>query len=314
MINHIDLRSMWDRMIGSHQYIMQPTIYNLCGADVYVGLSKPMIPCIALRGRFGNENIFRTYKVGCVAICFKKHDHSSDSFLIVECRDLECRRFFEYFVSALLVELHEKAASLDCVFSMVCNFADTWKSVFVKERNTEEIGLIGELYFFYSFLSKHPDSFIVWNYPVPSTKDFSLSDAFFEVKTTTRRNVDTIEIHGLDQLSIPPGKKLYIPFIRVEAIKGGLFTVESLMKTIGIDRLTPDQRKKIHSVISESEKLEYNILEEKVYEVDASFPKLTREELQYISNGTCIMNASYSLDLSGLDSTPLSCFLDNIVF
>ena len=50
--------------------------------------------------------------------------------------------------------------------------------------------------------------------PFPSTKDFSFDSYYCEVKTTTKRNVDTVEIHGIDQLDTPKGYKLFLPFIR----------------------------------------------------------------------------------------------------
>lgn len=312
MINHIDLREKWNSMIISDNFVMNSTLDRYYHADVYIGLIKPLIPVIGFRGVFPNYQISFSDKIGCLNIRFMNVEGIDDSFLVIECRNPDYIRFFEYYIAALFVELNNHNSEIDELYSTIIEFSESWRNVFQKEKFTEDIGLFGELFFYYCTLQYCPSKNVKWNYPSLSSKDFSYGSSYFEVKTTTKRNVDTVEIHGIDQLDTPKGYKLFLPFLRVEIIKGGEYSIKSLVDLIGVNRFSKEQLKKIKHIIDKDNALEFNVLEAKIFEVDNSFPKMTREDLDTLESGSCIANINYTLDLAGIKSEPLIDYLKMI--
>lgn len=312
MINHVELRSEWEEMISKGQYKFVPKLERFMNTDLYIGLSRPMYPLIAFRGHFPGTSFAQKEKIGCLLFEIRGNNKTEDNFFVIECCNSEYLRLFEYFAAALLAELDAHEGMPEDIIDVILDFSESWRSVFQKERDSKELGLFGELYFFKRIHELRPDLPIIWNYPKPSTKDFTCGEDYFEVKTTSKRNVDIVEIHGIDQLMYPPGSQLYLPFIRVESICGGMYSFDRLISDIGKSNFNYEQRKKIERITTRAEALEYNVLEAKVFKVSDQFPRIQRDDLNKIVNGSCIANVTYTIDLTGLPSIPLDQFIESI--
>ncbi|MFC8489423.1 PD-(D/E)XK motif protein [Streptomyces sp. NPDC057235] len=202
-----------------------------------------------------------------------------------------------------------------------------WRQLFSGIPRTlteaQEIGLMGELSVLLRLLDKDPDAVRLWTGPEGGRHDFSDGLQAVEVKSThTTSERRTFEVHGLDQLEAPQDGRLLLAWHRFERTPQG--------RTVG--ELAAEAAR---SCVDESElwlrlaragyrrgrtddegALRVSLVEERWYEVDGTFPRLTAASLKEpVPDG--LLDVRYTVDLAGVrsptqDEPAVDVFLDEM--
>lgn len=188
----------------------------------------------------------------------------------------------------------------------------TWKSMFVKANNTQisrEVlqGLYGELYFLKNYMLKKYDvktSICSWSGPNSTSKDFSLSDNWFEIKTIGN-NVQNVHISSLTQLSSSIDGRLVI--IKLEEMSDEFNNDNSnisVLLTQIIEQLHDEKYEelflsKISNFCLQDEYISrnYDVKSMNIYLVNDKFPRLTEKDISYPE----ISEVKYALLVNSLE-------------
>ncbi|MFP4512484.1 MAG: PD-(D/E)XK motif protein, partial [Acidimicrobiales bacterium] len=164
-------------------------------------------------------------------------------------------------------------------------------------------GLFGELHALHQVVERDPARRIeLWTGPTGAPHDLTTPSAELEVKATRRREGRFVEIHGLDQLQPPEDGTLHLLYLRVEERDQGRTVsdlVESL-RSLGVDSSRLDQLLD-QSGWSEDEPDDDRlaIVEERMYLVDDSFPKIVPQSFVGGAPPDGVMQLRYTVDLTG---------------
>lgn len=175
--------------------------------------------------------------------------------------------------------------------------------------HSEFVGLFGELY----VLSEHmipslssADAVRAWIGPEGKKQDFTFDDCAVEVKTTIAGDQNTIRVSSLDQLD-PITDRLYL--LRVVASPatdgsgvslGELYErcLEKVKHDVIIEGLFLQKASSLYGKANESQiKEQFKIVNISLFEVGASFPRLTRSNVD-----PAILEAGYELAVSALSA------------
>lgn len=172
----------------------------------------------------------------------------------------------------------------------------TWKSMFVKANNTQlsrEVlqGLYGELYFLKNYMLKKYDvkaAICSWSGPNSTSKDFSLSDNWFEIKTIGN-NVQNVHISSLTQLSSSIDGRLVI--IKLEEMSDEFNNNNSnisvlltqIMEQLHDEKYEELFLSKISNFCLQDEYISrnYDVKSMNIYLVNDKFPRLTEKDISY---------------------------------
>ncbi|MCP9961542.1 PD-(D/E)XK motif protein [Streptomyces somaliensis] len=190
-----------------------------------------------------------------------------------------------------------------------------WRKLFSGVSPTfseaQEIGLAGELSVLLRLLEKDPDAVRLWTGPEGACHDFSDGLHAVEVKSTlTTSERRTFDVHGLDQLEAPQGGRLVLVWHRFERSPRGR-TVGELAAAAA--RMCVDdselwlrlarvgyQRGQADDEVA----LRVTPVEERWYEVDEVFPRLTTASLREpVPDG--LLDVRYTVDLAGVHAPTL---------
>lgn len=188
-----------------------------------------------------------------------------------------------------------------------------WKSMFKNKRKMSpesNQGLFGELYFMKHFLFKFynlEDVIDSWAGPNGYSKDFSINNTWYEVKTTLSTS-NIVKISSIEQLSsTTPGNLVVIKIDKMsEMFNDGCSDIYDLFKSI-MSELTSNESKekfvdkllKYGFDINENSNIEkYKFFNFNIYNVDDNFPRLLESDIKYQQIG----KVSYELILNTLES------------
>lgn len=189
-----------------------------------------------------------------------------------------------------------------------------WKKLLGRQNANEMSedkakGLLGELYFLYNYMIPKygiNESILSWGGPDDNSKDFTLSNAWFEVKTVSL-NVNEVKISSLVQLDSDVDGKLVI--VRSENMSGaysdGMSSLEEMVSLIlnSIDDLNVKENflskldKLKYSPIDNSIKLKFKIHTMDLYLVNNEFPRICAKNVVY----TEICKVSYSVYIKAIE-------------
>jgi hypothetical protein len=194
---------------------------------------------------------------------------------------------------------------------------DRWKALFQSTGaplSPEQMaGLFGELRVLNRLLVQDPSAHRLWLGPTGYRHDFAGRVGAIEVKASTADEGRHPRIHGLHQLESPIEGELRLVWLRIRrATEGGAGLVEAVDRAL---ELCDDE----HALIALLAKIGYRpddaelyrpvrfeTTEERWYRVDASFPKLTEEQLVEAGVPTDALNeVEYTIDLSGEQPDPM---------
>lgn len=188
---------------------------------------------------------------------------------------------------------------------------------------TQEIGLIGELSVLLRLLDTDPGAVGWWTGPEGGRHDFSDGRHAVEVKSTrTTSERRTFDVHGLDQLAAPQDGRLVLAWHRFERSPQGR-TVSELAAEAARSCVDESElwlrlaRAGYRTARAEDEdELRVSLVEERWYEVDEAFPRLTEASLRgSVPDG--LSDVRYTVDLAGvrspmLDGRAVAVFLDEV--
>ncbi len=192
-----------------------------------------------------------------------------------------------------------------------------WRELLDRESSnilsTEALcGLFGELWHLAQIAALNAQGISAWQGPHGARHDFAVDGVALEVKTTLRRDEWKFRVHGLTQLEQPAGARLYLCAIRLEANGASGSNVPDLIQAVmnaGVDRrdLTDrllqagyDQRDEAHY-----RQLRLNVVDWRLYEIAASFPRLTPASFTPPEPPLGISDVHYTVDLAAFSGAPL---------
>lgn len=179
----------------------------------------------------------------------------------------------------------------------------------------ERIGLFAELWFLAYWLV--PKIGMVhatdaWRGPLGARHDFELSDRSIEVKATTSGAGRSHRVHGIDQLGVPDGGTLLVFSLELREEGGGANTLPGIIEHIR-DLATEDDEVIVRfetklaqtgyaaAIGSDAEDMRFRIIDERLYRVEGSFPRLIRDSLiGGVPDG--VNDVAYTISLSGFDA------------
>lgn len=186
---------------------------------------------------------------------------------------------------------------------------DRWKALFESKGTPlgpEQLaGLFGELTVLTRLLEANPSSHRLWRGPSHHRHDFVAGATAVEVKTSTSGEGRRTRIHGLDQLEAPTGGTLTLAWYRLERTSaegtGLLELVDQALRTC-------DDESSLLGLLAEAgyhpsdtehyRDVRFSVLEQRWYEVDAVFPKLTGNDLAAAGIPINVLDVAYTIDLS----------------
>jgi putative PD-(D/E)XK family protein DUF4420 len=225
--------------------------------------------------------------------------------------DLGCLRVdLNDLFTNLCTEVLEKTRAVpDNPLKALYRALDRWRALFQAvgaPLGAEQLaGLFGELTVLGRLLETDSSAHRLWRGPSGYRHDFTAGRTAVEVKTTTDIKGRRVRIHGLDQLEAPAAGTLQLAWFRLER--------------------TPDQGDRIVDLVDQAVRLcddesvllgllaevgyrtsdlvhyrdvHFSILEERWYEVNAVFPKLTSNDLALAGIPIAVSDVVYTIDLS----------------
>ncbi len=232
------------------------------------------------------------------------------------CFDLlqpEARKVYYTFCTNLIDAVTEITTEKEALANLKKRYI-TWKSLFrkeIKQGLSREVvqGLFGELYFIKNFLAnKHSiaECINAWSGPDSTSKDFSIGENWYEVKTIGANSV-SVKISSIAQLSSNYDGHLAI--IKVEKMSpeftNGESSIEELFKAIlaMIDDETMEGifLNKLSSfgvdVSDESFTAKFAVKSQTLYAVNSQFPRMREEDIKFAE----VCDVSYSLVVNALN-------------
>jgi hypothetical protein len=173
----------------------------------------------------------------------------------------------------------------------------------------EIIGLAGELYFM-NFIETalQQNCLKHWTGYSGSRHDFEFESSSIEIKASLQRSRNEITIHGFNQLASFENKKLYIVLVKCELEPYGKSLVDLVTELVSRHQVQKsDVFEKLLSAgydiasANSYDDFRFNFTEFYLYEIDANFPALLRENLTKVSNLARVKDLQYILDVSGLE-------------
>ncbi|MET9429093.1 PD-(D/E)XK motif protein [Streptomyces sp. NPDC003036] len=202
-----------------------------------------------------------------------------------------------------------------------------WRQLFSGVPRTlteaQEIGIAGELLVLLRLLDKDPGAVRLWTGPEGGRHDFSDGLHAVEVKSTyTTSERRTFEVHALDQLEAPRGGRLVLAWHRFERTPRGRTVGELAAEAAPLCVDESELWLRLahvgyqHAQTDDEGALRVSPVEERWYEVDEVFPRLTTASLREpVPDG--LLDVRYTVDLAGvhspmLDDPAVDAFLDEV--
>lgn len=147
------------------------------------------------------------------------------------------------------------------------------------------------------------ESLEFWRGPKGEPHDISFRNHDLEIKAVTSEVVSKVQINGINQLRAFPGKDLFLAVFQVRDFEGGI-SLASLVGRLRRERITSEQ---IFDLLASVGVLpnsrwwshEFSVDSQYLFDVGASFPKITQENIVGDFNVELIDQLSYSITIAG---------------
>ncbi|MGW6334225.1 PD-(D/E)XK motif protein [Nocardia rhamnosiphila] len=239
-------------------------------------------------------------------------------------------------------EAREYFASLSCtrsdvydIFTMLCGdimiavesspedpvkqlnaVLDRWRALFLNPGSPlgpqQLAGLFGELRVLARMLQQNGSAHRLWLGPKGHRHDFSADNTALEVKTSVEGDGRVVRIHGLEQLEPPTDGALGLVWMRLKQVThSGIGVVELVNRVL---RLADDETAVLNLLSAAGyrvadndhyQHLRFAVEEERWYDVDVAFPKLTRVDLAAGGITANVRDVDYSIDLAAEPPKPM---------
>jgi putative PD-(D/E)XK family protein DUF4420 len=235
------------------------------------------------------------------------------SFVDLVCLKPHLHELFLVIVSEVLSGLRGDSAHPDHVCQAVLN---RWRELLEREQTDlpsleKLVGLFGELWHLRELVRFNNRAVHCWTGPEGGRHDFSTGNLALEVKASLQRYGYRVEIHGQEQLVLPPDGSLYLAVLKLERVDSGEALpdlvssiiaeggdrYELLMRLAQVD-ITPD-------VLDWCKDTRFSVQESRVYSVDADFPRITPQSFIGGQLPAGVVRLDYEIDLTGTPPFPL---------
>lgn len=248
-----------------------------------------------------------------IQVALSKNDFfgETNQYIEIICKNPDNSQFifnkFNALVSMIFVKIKfEEKNNYIAVTETIQEWRDFFRNEKKKYLSTEEIrGLIGELHFLKSLLAKNINAYESWHGPESERHDFRQNNISIEIKTSGSKNKHCT-ISSVDQLETPEDAKLFCQYYQLEKDDQG-YSIPQLIKEIeelGISKI--DLERKLNDLNYNFEDDNYytdssrkfRILSDAFYEVNDSFPRITKNSFQNKKIPRNIIKIVYQIDLS----------------
>ncbi len=244
-------------------------------------------------------------------------DQQPSRYMDIVCQDAAGHGAFDAIGREIAVSLAANTGSkTELVRSILSKWRRFWGRAPSIMLSREEItGLFAEVWFLHRWLLPYEDHITAvkrWRGPYGSRHDFEWQGKSVEVKGTTSTRGRIHWIHGLDQLSPPEGGKLLFFSLRLREEGGAANTLPALIASCrsalanNAEALTGFENSLALTGYSplhdeEYEKLHLRVVDEVLFVVQDSFPKITVGTFQ---NGvpSGVESVNYEINLEGHDA------------
>jgi hypothetical protein len=240
-------------------------------------------------------------------------EHPPTRYFDLACRDDSLRSNFAVLADDILSELEHNRNARQVIGTVLRRWRRFWKNR-PGELSSEDItGLFGELWFLDSWMGPPTLRTVeAWFGPSEDRHDFRARGVAVEVKATRTRSEGAPKhrISRLDQLLAPDGAELFMFSLRVVPDPLAALSLQAL-----INRLRQRMQDEPDAVSAFDERLaaaglapgdaeryddRLRVVDERLYRVDAAFPKLTPGSFyDGLPNG--VEDVTYSLDLAACE-------------
>ena len=276
---------------------------------IFFGLSKEGKKRLAFQSR---ETIDQIESTKIINVSYYK-DNEDCYWLSLDLEDNKFDNLFYTFCSDMvnsLSDLSDAKKELDYIKNRFYNWKKMFQNVTTKDLSEEkEQGIFGELYFLYNYMIPKygiDSSILSWSGPLKFNKDFSITDTWYEIKTSSVSSTN-IKISSLSQLDSE--KEGFLSVVKVEKMSpeftGPLSSVYNLIQVIMAQITTIKIQDDFLNKLVEyglgpdngfgSRK--FDVKSTKLYLVNDEFPRLTKNVITHEE----IDNVSYLLNLSGIE-------------
>lgn len=309
----IDIKTIWANQTPTDEIIIKTRIVEI-----------HQFKCFAATNHITGNHLFVLELAKETQI--PEFKHFKFKGLIIQSFDFDCHKelniylldnhlkdIFSLFIENIFDEIKTCITENEALVE-TSNVVIKWKKLFdkidIKGLTLEgQKGLIGELLLFNTLLDNNfPVDKILeaWTGPSYEDKDFLFGDKGIEVKFTSSKN-PKIKITSERQLDDINLSQLFILLYTTEQVKNNGFSLNSIIDEIRNKILTnKNALKKFNDMLClvgyfeddyDNYNSQYAIKEEYKYLVSTRFPRIVSANLPI-----GIFNASYSIDLSAIDS------------
>lgn len=242
-----------------------------------------------------------------------EHDGRVQDFADLACLRRDLNDIFATLCADILVATEE---SPENPVKVLHRILDRWRALFLNPGpplGTQQLaGLFGELVVLELLLEHDSGAIRSWKGPSGYRHDFATDSGALEVKTSTSPSGRAVRIHGLDQLEPPLDGVLGLVWLRLDAdAKGGIGFLELIKRVLDLSDDESEILTRLAAVGYRAADNDhyapsrYSINENRWYNVDIAFPRLTTVDLAAAAISTNVRNVEYTIDLSGESPAPM---------
>jgi hypothetical protein len=219
---------------------------------------------------------------------------------------------FGAFLDELLKSIEEGKGVL---LEEIKNLLEKWKNMLSLDTEkimslSSVIGLFGELLLLdYLVNGKKIATLDNWVGPNGNRHDFEFLQHSIEVKSTTVKNGNDIQLNGVTQLEPFPGKTVTILRIKLEIEPNGVSLPQLIKKIMQANSINLEKfKEKLLKVGYQSDKedhyrkLCFQPIEFQIIPVDSKFPRITAKSLLDIDPAARIRDVEYVVNVTGLET------------
>jgi hypothetical protein len=223
------------------------------------------------------------------------------------------RWLFSSFVADVLLRFRRHPETPPSVIVRTC--FNAWRALFAggdRRLNIKQLaGLFGELYVLERILDRSLTGVRSWKGPLSEPHDFISPGLDVEVKTTLSSEDDVVHVHGIAQLSPPVDGRLCLAHLRVEVPCADGVSIPERVAHLRERDVTGKLTALLESSgYHEEHRMSYSdltfkVVDERWFEVDDLFPRLTAESFPGGRIPTGLAEFRYTLDLATVTRLPL---------
>ena len=219
--------------------------------------------------------------------------------------------------AALVADVLERARSGGRPDQVCVEALERWRELLTAVGRplspARQVGIFGELWQLRELVRvAGPAVSRWWVGPTGATHDFTGPNGVdLEVKTSRGKQARIVTISGLTQLECEPPRSLFLSVLRIDAGAGGETLrdlVEELVRLgcsgVGLREMLQFAGVDDRSLADAS--VRFTVTEQRVYAVDAAFPRLERPQPPAAPVHPLIVRVSYDIDLTAEPPVPMS--------